>query len=142
MELGRAGLAWWDWAWRTPQACGWSSGDDGLIGRRASLEDSVAATAIKEFDDILPALVNVEDFREVRVIVGHLASLVSGRLALYREQREIDDRLGLTPKGLAALRWKIVSDEAYYPSSAPKRATGGVVTDINARSRRDRLSEE
>lgn len=30
--------------------------------------------------------------------------------AMAREIRELDDRLGLTPKALAALRWKIVDD--------------------------------
>jgi len=38
---------------------------------------------------------------------------------VVREMREMDDRLGLTPKGLAALRWKIVPDEV------PKVETGG-----------------
>jgi hypothetical protein len=29
-----------------------------------------------------------------------------------REMRELDDRLGLTPKGMAALRWRIVEPAA------------------------------
>ena len=29
----------------------------------------------------------------------------------HRVMTDMDDRLGLTPKGLAALRWKIVADE-------------------------------
>lgn len=41
--------------------------------------------------------------------------------ALRREMREMDDRLGLSPKGLAALRWKIIDDaEEVKPA-----ATGG-----------------
>lgn len=31
---------------------------------------------------------------------------------VVREMREMDDRLGLSPKGLAALRWVIVEEEA------------------------------
>ena len=43
-------------------------------------------------------------------LVQRIAALATGRLQIMREMREIDDRLGLTPKGLAALRWKIVDD--------------------------------
>jgi hypothetical protein len=42
-----------------------------------------------------------------------------GELQVAREARELDDRLGLTPKGLAALRWKIVA-----PISEVPRAQG------------------
>ncbi len=31
--------------------------------------------------------------------------------------RELDDRLGLTPKGLAALRWKVVADPQEQPET-------------------------
>jgi len=36
---------------------------------------------------------------------------------VIREMREMDDRLGLTPKGLAALRWKIVPDDDLPPAA-------------------------
>lgn len=62
-----------------------------------------------------------EDEKEVRAIVAHLAALATGKLNICREMRELDDRLGLTPKGLAALRWQIVDD-------APAKPKAGGVT--------------
>lgn len=38
--------------------------------------------------------------------------------ALLREARELEDRLGLTPKGLAALRWTIIAPTAPVETSA------------------------
>jgi hypothetical protein len=82
-ELGDKALDWWGWAWRLPQACGWSDGDLFVVARRALLEDDLT-----------------------QVDPGQ------ARLQVMREMRELDDRLGLTAKGLAALRWKITDDEA------------------------------
>jgi hypothetical protein len=39
------------------------------------------------------------------------ASLAGDRLKLLKEARELDHALGLTPKGMAALHWKIVADK-------------------------------
>jgi len=75
-RLGDAGRAWWLWAWHTPQAAAWAPGHEGVVARRASLEDALAES------DGAP-------------------------LALLREVRELDDRLGLTPKAMAQLRWTI-----------------------------------
>lgn len=146
MKLGRAGMCWWKWAWHTPQACGWSAGDEVLIARRAALEDDLTAAVHVDFDGTFLELLEAEDMSEVRIVMGHLASLVSGRMVIYREQREIDDRLGLTPKGLSTLRWRVVADEVYYPASGEARGRSGArkgnVTDIAAKSRRARLLEE
>lgn len=104
LDLGAEGSAWWSWAWSTPQAAGWSAGDEYLISRRAALEDDVAALAAIDgidFSDLGP---------EFEFAVKRVAALATGRLQLMREMRELDDRLGLSPKGLAALRWKIVAD--------------------------------
>ena len=49
---------------------------------------------------------------EVKTAVARIAAMVTGRLAITKEMRELDDRFGLTPKAMAALRWKIVADEA------------------------------
>lgn len=38
-------------------------------------------------------------------------------VSLSREIRELDDRLGLTPKGRQALRWEIVDDQ--YQADVP-----------------------
>jgi hypothetical protein len=108
VPLGTAGKQWWAWAWRTPQAAAWADGHVAFVARRAALEDDLAAIAAVEGLHALDlAGRNAED---VRSIVRHLASCVTGQLALVKEMREFDDRLGLTPKGMAALRWTIVDD--------------------------------
>ena len=48
---------------------------------------------------------------EVRRAVSRLASLATGRLGIMREMRELDDRLGLTPKAMAQLRWTVVAED-------------------------------
>lgn len=81
-SLGDRARDWWGWAWTTPQACAWSDGDLFTVARRAVLED------------LLPS-----------------AETAQERIAYLRAATDLDDRLGLTPKGLAALRWKIVADD-------------------------------
>ncbi|MDH4158666.1 MAG: hypothetical protein OEV62_00230 [Actinomycetota bacterium] len=83
VKIGPKGRAWWRWAWATPQAAAWSDGDLAFIAGRAQLEDEIATAE------------------------------EPGMLLRFRKSMmEADDRLGLTPKGLAALRWKIVDDGA------------------------------
>lgn len=108
-ELGNAGRAWWVWAWSTPQACGWSDGDTFVIARRASLEDDLATIAKVDNLDLVE-LLDAEMEQSFRQLISRLVALCGGRLALFREMRDLDDRLGLTPKGLANLRWTIVED--------------------------------
>lgn len=116
LDLGAEGSAWWSWAWSTPQAAGWSTGDEYLIARRASLEDDLASLAAVEGLDC-GSLDGADD--ELRKLVQRIAALATGRLQIMREMREIDDRLGLTPKGLAALRWKIVDDSSTPTTGTP-----------------------
>lgn len=104
MELGDKGLAWWSWAWSTPQACAWGPGQETFIARRASLEDVLVAT----------------DPDSARYT------------ALCREMREMEDRLGLTPKGMAALRWKIIAD----PEARISEEDAANVTSITERRSR------
>jgi hypothetical protein len=111
VDLGPAGADWWEWAWHTPQAAAWDDGTLYTVARRASLEDDLAACANVESLD-LP-----DNAPEVRRLIQHLAGLATGRLNICREMREIDDRLGLTPKSLAQLRWKI-------DGAGPQKATG------------------
>jgi len=108
MSLGDAGEAWWRWAWRTPQAHAWGHhmGMEPVIARRATLEDELA--------------------------VMELADGLS-RSRVMREMRELDDRLGLTPKGLASLRWRIVTTDADEVSDADEVAR-------RREERRERLS--
>lgn len=103
VSLASSGRAWWAWAWRTPQACAWAPGMEGVVARRAALEDDLA---------VLAEVVGLDLDDEIRAAVGRLAALVTGRLVLLREMRELDDRLGLTPKAMAALRWSIGTVDA------------------------------
>lgn len=122
-ELGGRGLDWWAWAWRTPQACAWDDGSLFMVARRAQLEDDLHA--LEHIDLDLEFLVG-EDPSEaawnLKLLIGKLKAMAGGKLAVAREMRELDDRLGLTPKGLAALRWKIVAEEDGKP--AAKKPTG------------------
>lgn len=97
-SLGEAGATWWRWSWRTPQACGWAKGHESLVGRRAWLEDEVVR---------IGDLLGRDD-----LTMADIRGLTNNRLAVFREMRELDDRLGLSPKGMAQLRWEIVSDSA------------------------------
>lgn len=112
-DLGPEGRAWWDWAWTTPQAAAWDSGSLYLTARRAQLEDDAHAIEFVDLD--LDAFVGehpgVAAVDGLRLMISCLKGLAGGKLSVVREMRQIDDRLGLTPKGLAQLRWKIVEDE-------------------------------
>ena len=114
VTLHKAGSKWWKWAWRTPQACGWGTnvGFESMVSRRAMLEDDLDAleqanTDVVEQAELLDLL---EQGESIRWMFQRLAGMSSGRLAIMKEMRELDDRLGLTPKGLAALRWVIIED--------------------------------
>lgn len=112
--LGAAGRVWWRWAWRTPQAKGWDGGSVWVVGRRASLEDDMAALGLVESDLDLAELLDMgmtESLKQLELVIRRLHALAGGRLAVMREMRELDDRLGLTPKGRLALRWEIQPDE-------------------------------
>lgn len=122
-ELGARGLDWWSWAWRSPQACAWDDGSLFMVARRAQLEDDLHA--LEHIDLDLEFLVGEdpsESARNLELLISKLKAMAGGKLAVAREMRELDDRLGLTPKGLAALRWKIVpDDEAKSKTKAPAK---------------------
>lgn len=129
LELGPSALEWWEWAWSTPQAAAWAgAGFTEVLARRASLEDDLAALARVDGLD-LAELMDADTARMLDAILRRMAGLTGGRLAVLREMRELDDRLGLTPKALAALRWRI-ADTA--PDEGP-----ALVDEVEAR-RRDR----
>lgn len=115
IELGASGSAWWSWAWKTPQAAGWSTGDLYLVARRASLQDDI--DALEQIDGLDFAELG-DRADEVRSAVARVAALATGRLQIAREMREIENLLGLTPKGLAALRWKIVAEKSAAAAAA------------------------
>lgn len=114
-EFGPAAADWWGWAWRTPQACAWDDGSLFAVARRAQLEDDLRT--LEHIDIDLEFLLGEgeenqhESARTLTFLIGKLKGMAGGKLSVAREMRELDDRLGLTPKGLAANRWKIVPDE-------------------------------
>lgn len=123
VKLGKSGKAWWRWAWSTPQAAAWGAGvgQEPLVARRASLEDDLTYLDTVVNGVSLDDLENDEQYRELAAAMRRVAAMASGRLQVMREMRELDDRLGLTPKGMAALRWTVVADkvEDAKPASAP-----------------------
>lgn len=133
-ELGAAGEAWWAWAWATPQALAWGTnvGMESWVARRASLEDDLAALHAVEGIDFAELGADQPD-REFRQVVQRVAAMATGRLSILKEMREMDDRLGLTPKGFAALRWTIVpaADEA-----KPSKPDAANVTKMSDRRKR------
>lgn len=109
--LAEKGRAWWEWAWTTPQACAWDDGALYLAARRAQLEDD--KHAIEHIDIDLAELLGEKPLQahaRLEAMIMLLKGMAGGKLSVEREMRQIDDRLGLTPKGLAQLRWKIVAD--------------------------------
>lgn len=133
VTLSKSGLAFWRWAWATPQALAWGTavGMESWVARRASLEDDLAALNEVEGLDF-GNLADTDNAREFREVISRVAALATGRLAILKEMREMDDRLGLTPKGMAALRWQIVAEQA----SVPTTSTAGNVTSMGDRRRR------
>ena len=114
--LGKVGKAYWAWAWKTPQAMAWSPGHEPVVARRASLEDDLAALADVQGLDLSEHMEDPALAERIQGLVKRLAALSAGRLQLVKEMRELDDRLGLTPKSMAQLRWTIVDSEAAGPA--------------------------
>jgi hypothetical protein len=137
-QLGVAGREWWDWAWHTPQACSWDDGQLLKVADRASLEDDlIAVHRADEVEDFLRDVGNAADLTELKAVVRHMAALISGRLSILQRISELDDRLGLSPKGRDQLRLKIVADDDYYPkTSKTSGETPAKVTQIDHRRRR------
>lgn len=131
-NLGKAGAAWWRWAWRTPQAAAWSPGDVYAVARRARLEDDLAALEVIDNLDLIDLLAEEDVARTLEDALRKLKAIAGGKMAIVREARELDDRFGLTPKAMASLRWTI-RDEA----PAPAAGTDNEDDEI-ARRRRER----
>lgn len=136
-KLGEAGQNWWRWAWATPQAAAWDTGSRYTIARRAQLEDDLAALGNFDPDSLNWIFANVDVENEdaferalqfLGSVMGQLKRLAGDKLAVEREMRELDKRLGLDPKALAELRWTIVGDtpSASKPKAAPKAPAAAV----------------
>jgi hypothetical protein len=120
-KLDVPGADWWRWAWSLPQAVAWSSGDLYALARRARLEDDIAAlrgAPELELEPLVELMAQADVDTEalnviaehIRYVLGVFQSLAGQKSTLEREMRELDDRFGLTPKGLVALRWTITKD--------------------------------
>lgn len=104
VELGPAGQAWWEWAWHTPQACAWSpEAHLDSVAHRAALEDDLTAIESEDFAHL--------DEEQLRGLVQRLKGLVTGKTTVLTRMKDLDDRLGLSPKSMAQLRWSIVEAE-------------------------------
>lgn len=121
LSLGDAGGVWWKWAWKTPQASRWDDGSLYFVARRARLEDHAAALDFEDgldLADLLAGVANVEATKRVEWALSTLKRSASGEVSLFKEMRELDNRLGLNPKGLADLRWSVKQAEADGPQLA------------------------
>src|SRR5438270_5172064 len=124
-ELGDAGVEWWEFAWRLPQATRWDDGTVYAVARRAQLEDHLAACDFAgevDLSDLL-AGAGADEVRRVEWALRSLKSSASGALGLMKEMRELDKRLGLDPKALVELRWTIVDDGEGERPSGPAAPT-------------------
>lgn len=122
-NLGKVGAQWWKWAWSLPQALAWDAGALYVLARRAQLEDDLDAIKLSDDLDVADLLAGADEeaIERVTFALSLMKQQAAGKLAIAKEMRELDKVLGLTPKGLADLRWEIVGDE---PSDQPKAASG------------------
>jgi hypothetical protein len=122
-RLEQAGKAWWKWAWGTPQATAWDSGAFYVIARRAQLEDDLDALDLNDALELVDLLAGAdkEAIERVAYALDTLKRAATGKLALEKEMRELDKVLGLTPKAMAELRWKIVAEEKQGEAPTPTK---------------------
>lgn len=118
------GRAWWAWAWRTPEACGWGDGNATLdtVARRAMLVDVVAGLA--RVDDVdLKGLSKGRTDRAQQVLAATRVSEGAGMRAL-REMGQLDKQLGIGAEARARLRWTIVLEHASADAEPDETADG------------------
>ena len=65
--------------------------------------------------------VDPEAINRVEFALNMLKRSATGKLAIEKVMADLDDKFGLTAKGLAALRWTIVPDAADAAPAKPKR---------------------
>lgn len=141
-KLGGAGRAFWKWAWKLPQATQWDEGARYFAVRRAQLEDDLAAMELVDHVDLEEMLgTDVDDIGErkkaiarLEFTLGALKRSAAGEVAVMKEMRELDNRLGLNPKALIDLRWTIGEKK---PTVKKAAATRGKVARMD--DYRDRL---
>lgn len=75
-------------------------------------------SALAEVEGLdLVAVADAESDTDAKNMIRRVASMATGRLQIMKHMLDLDDRLGLTPKGMAALRWTIVADEPKKPEA-------------------------
>lgn len=113
VQLGRAGLDYWNWVWRTPEACGWGTGSAAVdaVAKRASFEDDLAAIELAASVDLGEMMETTSDLEDMKARIEStfkvLGKLAGGKLTIIKEMGRLDGELGLTPKARQALRWTI-----------------------------------
>lgn len=119
-KLGPAGRAFWRWAWKLPQATKWDGGTVYAVARRAQLEDDLAAVNFNDVLDLEDLLAGADPdaVKRVEWALSMLKRSASGSTSIMKEQTQLDDRLGLNPKALAALRW-MIDEPADKPAEEP-----------------------
>lgn len=124
VQLGRAGLEYWTWVWRTPEACGWGAGSAAVdaVAKRASLEDDLAALELASNADLGEMMETTSDLEAMKDRIEStfrvLGRLAGGKTGIVKEIGRLDTELGLTPKARQALRWTIApSKEPQAPSN-------------------------
>lgn len=112
-DLAKPGSTWWRWAWRTPQATQWNRGYHYHVARRAQLEDDLEALGFDDELDLrdLLAGADYDAIARVRDALTLLKQAASGALAVKKEMRELETRLGLNPDGMSRLGWVIASEQ-------------------------------
>lgn len=136
-ELGEAGMAFWRAAWKLPQSAKWEHHVD-AVARRAELEDLAAARDMLLQLDLEDVLLAGDDeelrqrLRNLEWMLDKLQRLATGAIGLMKQMDALDDRLGLNPKSLAALRWTIEATPAKpaRKAAAKKSAAAAQVADM------------
>lgn len=140
-SLGKAGKKWWKAAWKLPQATAWNDGAIYFVARRAMLEDDLEAV---EQVDGLDVEALFEEFpepdeewlkmgRKIDALIGRLKALAGGKLAIAKEMRELDNKLGLNPKAFADLRWTLEEpgeNDGEQPATSSKKKLPHNVTQL------------
>lgn len=75
-------LAWWEWAWRTPQACAWSMPSEAW------------------------RVPFVAEWCQVKAMTE-----VSPNASLLAQKFRMEDRIGFSTAGLAEMGWRVTVDE-------------------------------
>jgi hypothetical protein len=119
LRLGESGARWWAWAWSTPQASKWDGGSLYFVARRALLEDHAAALDFADELDLADLFAADDSDARDRVewALSLLKRSATGEVALMKEMRELDNRLGLNPKAMLDLRWSIAPSEDKAPAA-------------------------